>query len=270
MFWRSHSIAIATAVFSLISIQSQAATPRETIQLCSDNSYWFPFTLMKDYRAEGVFIDMIKEVGERTGKRIVVRPTSWSRCLRLAKQGKIDGILGASYKDERNEWMEYPADAEKGKSEEHSMSLVDYVIATPTKSSYVYDGKPASLPGPVRVPRSYSIADDLKKQSAPVKNRFSTDRSALVDLVRMETGSAALMGNIAEQFQNNRFFKGKYTIQKVKLKSKNYYLTFSRKSELPEETRIMLWDALRSVREDEDLMSVFYSKYLDEAEENAS
>ena len=267
MYRNSKIMALFVCLSASIYSSTGFAAARESVVLCSDKSYWFPFTLMKDYRASGVFIDMMKEVAVRTNKRVIIRPASWARCLRLAKTGKVDGILGASYKDERNEWLEYPPTANKGRSGEHSMSLVDYVIVTPKDKPYSYTGKASTLPAPVRVPRSYSIADDLKKRQAAVKATYSTDRSALVDLVRMNNGSAAVLGSIANEFKDMPFFADKYDIQKEKLKSKNYYLTFSRKSDLPQETRETLWNVLRIVREDEDLMSLFYEKYLNEEEQ---
>ncbi|WP_281648635.1 transporter substrate-binding domain-containing protein [Parendozoicomonas sp. Alg238-R29] len=263
---RKTLITVSLCLLASVYTSTASSAARERVTLCSDKGYWFPFTLMKDYRAAGVFIDMMKEAAIRTDRRVLIRPASWSRCLRLAKEGKVDGILGASYKDERNEWMEYPPTARRGKGGEHSMSLVDYVIVTPKTLPFTYNGTPSTLPGPVRVPRSYSIADDLKKNQAKVKATYSTDRSALVDLVRMQDGSAAVLGSIAKEFQKNPFFSNKYDIQKKTLKSKNYYLTFSRKSDLPRETRETLWAALQVIREDEDLMGLFYEKYLNDEE----
>ncbi|MRI34532.1 hypothetical protein EOPP23_16215 [Endozoicomonas sp. OPT23] len=255
-------------VLLLVSMNSAHAADgaRKTVMLCADKAYWYPFTYQQQYRAHGLFVDMIKEVGLRTDTRFVVRPAKWSRCLRLAKSGKVDGILGASYKKERAEWMNYPADATSGKPSPYSMSLVDYVIATPVDSSYVFDGNTANLPAPVRVPRSYSIADDLKKQGAAVKASFSSDRSALLGMARQNNGSAALLGSIANELvKNDRNLRGKYKIQDRKLKAKDYFLTFSAQSKLTAEEKNNYWEALHSVRNDEGLMSHFYENYAGEA-----
>ena len=249
-------------------VANAADGARKTVMLCADKANWYPFTYQQQYRAHGLFVDMIKEVGFRTDTRFVVRPAQWSRCLRLAKSGKVDGILGASYKKERAEWMNYPADATSGKPSPYSMSLVDYVIATPIKSSYVFDGNVANLPAPVRVPKSYSIADDLKKSGAKVKASFSSDHSALLGMARQDNGSAALLGSIANELvKNDRILKGKYKIQAKKLKAKDYFLTFSAKSKLTPEEQNNYWEALHSVRNDDGLMSHFYENYARGEEE---
>ncbi|MGI9281819.1 MAG: transporter substrate-binding domain-containing protein [Endozoicomonas sp.] len=258
--YRQHLLFLAV-LLPMLSSSVQAA-PRETVTLCSDKAYWFPFTFLKDYRAEGLFVDMIKEVGLRTNTRFVIRPANWTRCLRLAKKGQVDGILGASYKEERAQWMHYPSDATSGKPSPFSMSLVDYVIATPLGSRYVFKGDSSSLPEPVRVPRSYSIASDLGKTGVEVKASFASDRAALLSLVKQKNGSAALLGSIANELAvNDGFLKGQYQIQTVKLKAKDYFLTFSHKSEMTEEKQGELWSALKSVRSDEELMSHFYESY---------
>ncbi len=243
---------------------------RKTVMLCADKAYWYPFTYQQQYRAHGLFVDMIKEVGLRTDTRFVIRPAQWSRCLRLAKTGKVDGILGASYKKERAEWMNYPEGAATGEPSSYSMSLVDYVIATPVDSSYVFDGNVASLPSPVRVPKSYSIAGDLKKKGADVKASFSSDRSALLGMARQNNGSAALLGSIAVTLvKNDRNLKGKYKIHAQKLKAKDYFLTFSTGSDLTPEEQNNYWEALHIIRNDEGLMSHFYESYAGEEEESS-
>ncbi|WP_062270557.1 transporter substrate-binding domain-containing protein [Endozoicomonas arenosclerae] len=251
------------ALLSMLSSSIQAA-PRETVTLCSDKAYWFPFTYLRDYRAAGLFIDMIKEVGLRTHTRFVIRPANWTRCLRLARQGKVDGILGASYKEERAQWMYYPDDATSSKPSSFSMSLVDYVIATPLGSQYRFKGDTSTLPAPVRVPKSYSIASDLEKKGVDVKASFASDRAALLSLVKQKNGSAALLGSIANQLAvSDGFLKGQYQIQSVKLKAKDYFLTFSHKSAVSEDKRDELWGALKSVRSDDVLMSHLYENYAD-------
>ena len=50
---------ISLSFFLFFSVNAQAKLKRITV--CADNGYWYPFTYTELYKAEGLYVDMLKE-----------------------------------------------------------------------------------------------------------------------------------------------------------------------------------------------------------------
>lgn len=243
------------------AFSSVNVSARERLTFCTDRSFWFPFVFTELYKPTGLYIDMAKDAMDRLDYRISIRPMDWKKCLRRAKSGRVDGVLGASYKDKRAEFLHYPSDAKSAKESPQRLTTVEYVVVNNIDENYLYEGSVDSLPTPVRVPRSYSVADDLRGQGVEVDDKSKGDQGTLLRLVTDKTGSVVTLRTVADHYSNHPVYKGKITVQEKAYKAKPYFVTFSKKANIPEEKMMAVWDAIKAVREDESLMAGYLEKY---------
>jgi polar amino acid transport system substrate-binding protein len=247
-------------IFLSISTTSQASPDK--LIVCADKGYWYPFVFTEGYEAKGLYIDMLNDAADRLDLRISIRPMDWKKCLRKAKTGKVGGIIGVSYKDSRAEFLDYPDNAKTDKVSDLRLTQVEYVIVNNADSPYIFDGNVSTLPQPVRVPRGYSVADDLKNDGlANVNTKSKGDQGTLLRLISEKQGSVVTLATVAKHFENHRLFKGKLKTQKRPYKSKSYFLAFSKNKPTDEAKRIEIWKALQAVRSDSVLMESYMAKY---------
>jgi polar amino acid transport system substrate-binding protein len=249
--------------FALLSLLiSNHVNAQQRLSLCLDRAFWFPFAFTEHHKPSGLYVDMIRDAMDRLDAKVALKPMDWKKCLKKAKAGRVDGVLGASYKPARAEGLNYPADATSAKKPKTRLTNVEYVIVNYLTSNYVFNNDINTLPQPVRVPRAYSIADDLRNEGVTVDDKsFKDDQGTLASLITAKQGSAVLLRSIAEHYLNHPIFRGKLKIQKTPYKSKPYFVAFSKKSKLTYENQLEIWDAIKAIREDQDLMESYIIKY---------
>ena len=254
---------LLVVLFGLVAISESVHAKRQRVVLCTDRSYWYPFVFINSYKSDGLYVDIVKDAADRVDYRVSIRPMDWKKCLRQVQSGQVDGVLGASFKEKRAEFMHYPEFAGTKKKSPARLSTAEYVIVTNTKSSFNYKGDPKSIPHPIRVPRGYSVADDLRKSGVEVDDKSSRgDQVTLVKLTTSGKGSAVMLRSAAEKFARNPAFKGKIKISSKPYKAKDYYLAFSKASKrIDEEKRNTMWGAIAAVIEDVDLIADYAGKY---------
>ena len=81
------------------------------LTICTDSNSWYPFTFVKNENAQGIHIDIVKKACNEIGIRCTFSPLPWKRCLYIAKRGLVDGIVSASYNENRNKYLFYPPDS---------------------------------------------------------------------------------------------------------------------------------------------------------------
>lgn len=246
---------------TVLSVLVSTSVASEPLKICTDINFWYPFTYVKDGKPVGLQLDIISSAADKAGVSIEYIALPWKRCLKEAESGSYDGIAVASYKGVRAEFMHYPADAASSKRSVQRVMQVEYVVVTPTSNRYEYNGDVATLPTPVRVPRGYSIADDLKKKGVDVDSGAPGDENNIKKMLRAGKGSLVTLPKIVEVLGARPGFKGKMKVSAKPLKSKSYYLTFSKKGKATAETRQKLWNEIAVVREDTVFMEAASSKY---------
>lgn len=249
--------AVICSLGLVMGVQANA----ETITVCSDNNFWYPFTLTENGKAAGLHIDIINTALTNLGHTVKFRPLPWKRCLDEAKNGQVDGVATASYKDKRAEFLRYPDDAATSKVGEFRVSQVEYVIVTASSSPYEFDGNVASLPQPVRAPRGYSVVDDLQKEGVKVDSEARGDENNVKKLLRAGKGVVVTIPEVIKALEKKPSYQGKLKISAIPLKSKSYYLPFSHKSKLSEEKIAAIWNEIVKIRDDETKMAAMASKY---------
>ena len=243
--------AIILLLFSSI-LPVQAAT----INICTDKNFWYPFTYVQNKQSAGLHIAIVRSALKSTQHSYSFTPLPWERCLKAAKKGRYDAVVSASYKDKRAEYLHYPKDAKTAKKSDNRISQVEYVVVSMATHDYNFDGEIKGLPSPVRATKGYSIVDDLIGSGLKV-DTAKGDANNLRKLLRDKKGVVITLPETARYFSQQAKFKNKLKIHPIPIKSKSYYMPFSKHSSLSEQERVAIWQAIAHIRDDEALVQKF-------------
>jgi len=232
-----------------------------TINICSDKNLWYPFTFVEEGKAVGLQVDIISKALSNLGYEVNYKPLPWKRCLSSAESGDFDAVATASYKDKRAVFLNYPVDASTAKKSTQRVMQVEYVVVTSTESGYQYAGDVATIPTPVRVPRGYSIGDDLKKQGLKVDDGAAGDENNIKKMLRKGDGSVVTLPQIVELLSKQDAYKGKLNVSSTPVKSKSYYFPFSKASKITKMDQEKIWAEIANVRNDLEFMGEMSAKY---------
>jgi polar amino acid transport system substrate-binding protein len=234
------------------------------ITMCVDNNDWKPFSFISKGTATGVFIDLMKGGASKAGYKLRFKPMPWDVCIKQVQEGNLDGAVPASYKAERAAFMLYPDDAATNNDSKWAVGKADYVVLVKigTKDGdYEYSGDVKTLPQPVFVPRSYSIADDIKKQGLQVSSNARYDEVNLYQLLQSSGGSAVAAGVAVEAILTNKFFANKFKVSKQAFTTKTYYMPFAKTTKVPKADVQKIWDEIAVLRADSGWMRKTIAKY---------
>ena len=248
----------ATLLILLLSVNAYA---QNKLLICSDNNFWYPFTLVKDGQAAGIHIDIIERALHDLNYEAEFTALPWKRCLLEAQRGKYDGVATASFKDARAEYLHYPEGAKEAKKSPQRVMQVEYVVITPSSSNYLFKGNPETIPEPVRAPYGYSIADDLRKLGLEVDNAAYGDEHNFKKLLRDNNGSIVTIPSVAKSLSQKKEYRGKLTISAQTLKSKSYYFPISKQSKLSKKEREEIWIQISKVRDNATFITKSAAKY---------
>ncbi len=252
---------MAGLLMLLCASYTGVVSAKETITVCSDNNFWYPFTMVEDGKAVGVHVEIISRALSNLGYDVEFKPLPWRRCLLQGKSGVVDAVATASYKPDRAEYLQYPDDAATAKTSVHRVTQVEYVVVTNAHDAYEYQGDIKTIPMPVRAPRGYSIVSDLKAQGLKVDSRSAGDEANLQKLLREQNGSIVTIPEVIRQLEQRSDYKGKVNISTRPVKSKSYFLPFSKKSKLSQVQVAAIWAEVSKIREDHALVAEIVSKY---------
>ena len=230
------------------------------LTLCADNSDWFPFIFVKGGKMTGLHVDIVEQALKNINVTLTVTPMPWTRCLKELESGNFDGVLTISYKNSRSDFLHFPIDASVKKHSDFRVSDVSYWLVT-LKDADVYDGTAVSVPQPVRIPQDWSIANDLKLLGIQVDDGALSVRANARKLLRDKFGSLVATSDSFKYLVQDEFYREQLVLQSKPIKSKNYFLAFSKKSSVDQLMRQKIWQAIKDVRSDEILMLSWVRQY---------
>ncbi len=219
------------------------ALAAEPLKICTDNAYWFPYIWIKDDQPRGLHISIVENALRELDIEYEFQARPWKRCLLYSEQGKVDAIASASYSDERNAYLHYPPDAGPGRFSKWQIGIASYVVITAANNPFQFDGNLEKLPEPVRAVLGYSIVADLEQAGHKVyqdKNPLTMYRA----LMQSEQGVIVGFESLAEKINEMESHHNKLRIHQPAVKSKSYFIPFSRKSLISEEQRMKIWDQI--------------------------
>jgi polar amino acid transport system substrate-binding protein len=189
---------------------------------------------------------MINVVLPKTyGINIKMKPIMWTRGLELIKAGLADGIIDASYNDERAAYAVYPM--KEGKPDPATMlRMTSYSLYKHKNSTITWDGETIdNIDGDIVSIESFAIVKDLRKMGIEVKegpNMPWIMRS--LDIGKFKA-AAMVDAAIDVYLEENPTVKANIIKFEKPLKRKEYYLIFSKKFyHEHEELAKAIWDAI--------------------------
>ena len=232
----------------------------KNIHVCVDDD-WFPYTFKENGKAVGIHVDIVRKAIENLGDTVELAPLPWKRCLSLGQSGKVAAVMSASYKDERAEFAYYPNDAKTAKMSKGRIDQVEHVLVTRHDDPYEFNKDWTTIPQPVGVGgMGSSITGELRKQGLQViENNTKTGGLSMLMLKRVNSISFNPLQ--AKHSNSTGEFKGKLKINKIPLRSKSYFIIFSKKGDVSQEQREEIWESLSKVRSDEKFMLNTFDKY---------
>lgn len=255
-WFRSHGLLVGLVVL-VMSSGSYAAN----LKICSDVNFWYPFTMVEDGKAVGIHIDMIRQAADTLGHEVSFLPMPWRRCLREAEMGSVDGIAVASFNAERATYLRYPGPGDDGPDRDLRVANVAYVVVTPARNQFEFEGDVHAIPQPVMAPRGWSIVSELRKSGVRVDDHASGDENNLRKLLRDGEGAIVTIPEVIRELGKQPAYQGKFKVSEKPVSSRDYYLPFSRKGTVDTELAEAFWLEIRSIREDQGLMASIAAKY---------
>jgi polar amino acid transport system substrate-binding protein len=225
-----------------------ANNPTRPIKICLDNASWRPFIYQENGQVKGLHIDTINQSLKKSNILFEYIPAPWKRCLKGAEKGVFDAIATASYDKQRSEYLWYPKDASE-KSSLWRVGQVQYNIIVHQSSEFDYNQDLNEIPQPTRVPRDFSIGNDLKKLGFVIDDSSITDLQNLKRLVREKTGSIIALPALADWAEQQEEFKGEIRLIQKPIKSKSYFLVFSKNGQIDLKTAEQIWQQIKIIRE---------------------
>lgn len=251
----NRTLLIILITIILIPITAQAKTL--AIQTDSD---WFPYTYEEENESLGIHVDIVKEALTALKYTFTFTPFPWKRCLANLEFGNVEVILSASYKDKRALYAHYPTDAATAKKSNWRIDQVEYVLITRKGEPYEFDGDFSKIPQPVNVALGAAIGDFLQEKGIEVKENIKNSGNINM-LLAHRAASIAMNPLLAENFNKIGKFKGKLKIHSLPLRSKSYFLIFSKMGKLSAKERNTIWKAITKVRDNKPLMLRILKKY---------
>ncbi len=257
----SQCIAIRVLSVFLLNCGFVMADASNVTRVCLDESEWYPFTLVEGGTASGIHIDIIKRAFDRVGATVHFLPMPWRRCLREAMRGRVDAVGTASFNEKRAAYLRYPDDAANEKNSRYRVAQVEYVILTLEIDPFQFNGDVATLPKPVRAPRGYSVVADLNRLGVEVDDNSASDEVNIKKLLREKRGSVVIIPEMAKKLGQQASYKGRLKISEKPWKSKSYFLPFSKKSTVSDQTIQAVWVEIEAARNDIDFMDMQTARY---------
>ena len=221
------------------------------IKICLDQANWIPFIYTENDQLKGIHITIIKSSLDSLGMKYSFHKVPWKRCLKGLEKGTYDAVATASYNQERSQYLWYPSDASNSHQSHWRVSQVEYIITTTSDSDFIYNNDPLTIPQPIRVPRGYSIANDLRALGVDVDDSSINDIQNIKRLLREETGSVITLPSLIFWLNKQPMYKDKLKADPTLLKSKSYFFAISKAGALNKEQAEIIWQMIVKQRNNE-------------------
>jgi hypothetical protein len=230
------------------------------INLTVDDRYWYPFTYQEESEIKGMQVDIIRDALNNLGYQINIKTFPYKRCLKTTDAGEADGIISIAYTPDIKDILIFPEDAGKVDESNWRIMQVDHMVLTVVSNSYEFEGDIKTLPIPVRIPTGDAIASDLEKAGVVIEDA-KTDKQNIAKLIRDQKGSVITTSVIAEIMNQATEFKGAFNISPTPVNSQSYFLAFAKKTKIPQDEMLKIWNEIKRLRDDYVYMLKLYAQY---------
>lgn len=240
-----------TVFLVTLLLYTQGDVQAEKLKICIDSNNWYPFTYTENGTAKGLHLDIVKKAMESLNHQAHFTPLPWVRCMMMVKQGIYDGLLSASYTEERSLHLEYPPNAEKEISD-YRINQVDYVAFSSINYPEEFNGNLNSLRhGAVIAVFGYSIVSDLREKGLHV-TAVNNNREGMIQMMKSSKNVFVTLRNTAESFLKHSPSASTLKIHKEPIESKSYFLVFNKfNSPFSFQQKLEVWNRIRSMRKND-------------------
>ncbi len=247
-------------LIGIILLVNPVVVLSKTLTVCMDED-WFPYTFLKDKKPIGIHADIITKAFRSLEYTLEIMDKPWKRCLLELEKGRVEAIFPASYKHKRATFAYYPPNAAVEKKSKWRLAQIEHVLVTRKGESYEFDGDLSKIPQPIGVGMGGAIGDTLDEKG--LKTSRAASSQAIIGMLALKrTNSVVMNPFLAEDFNTNGEYAGKFKIHELPLRTQSYFLIFSKKWELPEAERKRIWEAIALVRGNKELMLGILTKYI--------
>ncbi|HYD81087.1 MAG TPA: transporter substrate-binding domain-containing protein [Paucimonas sp.] len=232
---------------SLALAAGPAGAEQPAVKLCYDDAPLYPWRTADGRGLDFALLDLAQK---RAGVHFVLTALPWKRCLSEVQQGKQDGAVAASFKNERMEIGVYPMVGDNP-DPKRRMRTESYSLFRVKGSNVHWDGKTIhGASGPVGVQLGYSIADQLKASGSAVEEGTARGADIFRKMLLGRVSGAALLTQEGDYLLRDPEFKARIERFPFPLAEKPYYLLFSKQFFAGSEPLARkIWDALAAARD---------------------
>ncbi|MEH6403965.1 MAG: transporter substrate-binding domain-containing protein [Sneathiella sp.] len=197
----------------LVVSPAQADNRTVPFKICYENvpqpPYYYGNSTSIPLENPGIYIEISNFIAQELNLTVSHIRAPWKRCLALLRENSVDGLYGASFKENRLLDGRYPM--KKGiLDKERRIVTKSYSLYKNKDAEINWDGKTlTNASAIIGAPLGYSIVPFLRGHGADVETRWSTELGlSLVSMGRISSFAAqdptadAFLENEPERFEN--------------------------------------------------------------------
>lgn len=192
-------------------------------------------------------IQKLQNIADTNGINIKFKPTPWKRALLMIEKGKADGVMYASYNDDRAKYAVYPSKDGKLDRNRRLSDGKSYYIYKNRNSTINWDGKIfTKVDGAVGSVSGFAVIDDLKKHNN-IKIEIRSNKISLIRDMAMGniSGYAGMITDVDKILKEHSQFAKRIVRESLPIRKKDYFLVFSKKTyKNKKEEMKQIWNGL--------------------------
>ncbi len=249
------SVLLLLFIFIITAFSNAYAANEDSqeIRLCYEDVSVHPW-ITGDMK--GLVIQELQLVEKLSNVKFKYIRLPWKRCQIDAQNGKLDGLIAASFTKERTQWGVYPT-KKNGSLNRHHRLHTDSFMVFKTKNSPIRfeEGKFINLgSNKIGVQLGYSVGTDLLEQGYPTHSSYSTAHDLIMALHSNSINVAVLQKYATiKALNDNPKLKMNIVELKPPFKVADQYLLFTKKFYTAnQEVSHRIWKAIPAARESAD------------------
>lgn len=220
------------------------------IRLCYEDVSVYPW-ITGDMK--GLVIQELQHVEKITNLKFKYIRLPWKRCQIDAQNGKLDGLIAASFTKERTQWGVYPTKKDGVLNRAQRLHTDSFMVFKTKHSPIRFEnGKFLNLGDQkIGVQLGYSVGADLAEQGYPTHSSYSTAHDLIQALNSNSINIAILQKHATiKALNDNPALQTNIVGLKPPFKIADQYLLFTKKFYLSnKEVSKKIWKAIPTARE---------------------
>lgn len=177
------------------------------------------------------YLEKITKIANNLGVSVKFQGVPWQRALLMLKVNKADGLINASYKEDRALYAVYPKTSLGTLDNQRKLnSGKSYYIYKNKDSTISWDGKVFKNPdAPVGVETNFAVIEDLNKHKNIQIKQLKSKIALLRAVYSGEISSYVAVGDdIDKLLKKYPAFEKNIVKEETPIRQKNYFLVFSK------------------------------------------